>query len=115
ATNQFNSTTKSNVNHIIINNNIVSNYKAADKIENYEDKKYTIDKKNFTIDEFLEYLSEQIELLQKNNYLINTSFSLEFKKTSKLILELQKDIEDFEIFHLRKEFGEYYDGIYCID
>ncbi|CAG8834111.1 31069_t:CDS:1 [Gigaspora margarita] len=115
ATDQFNSTTKSNVSHIIINKNIVSNYEAADKIENYEDKKYTIDKKNFTIDEFLEYLSEQIELLQKNNRLVNASFSLEFEKTSKLILELQKDIEDFEIFHLRKEFGEYYDGIHCID
>ncbi|CAG8848006.1 2071_t:CDS:1, partial [Gigaspora margarita] len=31
------------------------------------------------------------------------SFSLEYKTTCDEILELQKDIEDLEIFHLRKE------------
>ncbi|CAG8498167.1 14836_t:CDS:2 [Dentiscutata erythropus] len=96
ASDRFNSTSELNINYMIIskNKNIGLNYESVDKIENYKDKKYTIDEKNYTIDEFLEYLSEQIK------------FSY--------ILELQKDIKDLEIFHLKKEFGEYYDGIHGI-
>ncbi|CAG8693328.1 6433_t:CDS:2 [Gigaspora margarita] len=111
--NQFNSTSKLNINHIIINKTKVSNYEAADKIENYEEKKYTIDNKNFIINKFLKYLSEQFKLLHKNNSFVKAFFSRDFEITSKLILEFQKDIKDLEIFYLRNKFGEYYDGIHC--
>ncbi|CAG8807557.1 46516_t:CDS:1 [Gigaspora margarita] len=114
ASDRFNSTSKLNINHVILpkNKNIVLNYEAVDKIENYEDKKYTIDEKNYTIDEFLEYLLEQIKLSCKSNCLVEASFSLEYKTIYKDILELQKDIKDLEIFHLKEEFGEYFDGIH---
>ncbi|CAG8823432.1 36950_t:CDS:2, partial [Gigaspora margarita] len=116
ASDRFNSTSKLNINHVILpkNKNIVLNYEAVDKIENYEDKKYTIDEKNYTIDEFLEYLLEQIKLSRKNNCHVKASFSLEYETIRKDILELQKGIEDFEIFYLKKEFGEYFDGIHSI-
>ncbi|CAG8495090.1 23565_t:CDS:2 [Gigaspora margarita] len=58
-------------------------------------------------DEFLENLQKGIESLNKDNRLLKDYLSHQHKDIHENIRALQKDIENLETWHLRKEFGDY--------
>ncbi|CAG8766540.1 18396_t:CDS:1, partial [Racocetra fulgida] len=56
---------------------------------------------------FLENLRKEAESLNKDNHLLNDYLFHKYENIHEGILALQKDIENLEKQHLRKEFGEY--------
>ncbi|CAG8832102.1 23109_t:CDS:1, partial [Racocetra persica] len=83
---------------------LVPNY----EIVNANNEDYIFYKKaKYTINDFLENLQKEDKSLNKDNCLLNNYLFHEHKNIHEGILALQKDIENLEKWHLRKEFKEY--------